>query len=55
MTLPEGSSMEATQKEASRLAQYLDGQQDKLKNYSYHVGQGAPRFVLTVDPVSSGR
>ncbi|MDU3112301.1 MAG: efflux RND transporter permease subunit, partial [Megasphaera sp.] len=25
MTLPEGSSMEATQKEASRLAQYLDG------------------------------
>ena len=43
--------MEATQKEASRLAQYLDGQQDKLKNYSYHVGQGAPRFVLTVDPV----
>ena len=51
MTLPEGSSMEATQKEASRLARYLDGQQDKLKNYSYHVGQGAPRFVLTVEPV----
>ena len=43
--------MEATQKEASRLARYLDGQQDKLKNYSYHVGQGAPRFVLTVEPV----
>lgn len=51
MTLPEGSSMQATQKEAARFAQYLDSQQEKLKDYSYYVGEGAPRFVLTIEPV----
>lgn len=51
MTLPEGSSMQATQAEASTLAQYLDGQQDVLKDYSYYVGEGAPRFVLTLEPI----
>ena len=43
--------MQATQKEASRFAQYLDSQQAKLKDYSYYVGEGAPRFVLTIEPV----
>ena len=32
--------MQATQKEASRFAQYLDSQQAKLKDYSYYVGEG---------------
>lgn len=51
MTLPEGSSMQATQAQASTFAKYLDSQQDSLKEYSYYVGEGAPRFVLTLEPV----
>lgn len=31
MTLPEGSSMQATQKEAARFAQYLDSQQENSR------------------------
>ncbi|WP_301859138.1 efflux RND transporter permease subunit [uncultured Megasphaera sp.] len=51
MTLPEGSSLQATQKEAQRFSQYLDKEQAELQDYSYYVGQGAPRFVLTLEPV----
>lgn len=51
MTLPEGSSMQATQTQASTFAKYLDTQQDLLKDYSYYVGEGAPRFVLTLEPI----
>ena len=43
--------MQATQNEAARFAQYLDTQQAQLKDYSYYVGEGAPRFVLTIEPV----
>lgn len=43
--------MQATQNEAARFAQYLDTQQSQLKDYSYYVGEGAPRFVLTIEPV----
>ena len=50
MRLPEGSSMAATQAEANKLAAFLNDNQDKLTNYSYYVGQDAPRFVLTIDP-----
>lgn len=48
--LPEGSSMAATQAEAERFANFLDGMKDELKNYTYYVGTPSPRFVLTVDP-----
>ena len=51
MTLPEGASMQATQAEAAKLSQYLDTQKDKMVDYSYYVGEGAPRFVLTLEPV----
>ncbi|MCH4167199.1 MAG: efflux RND transporter permease subunit [Megasphaera sp.] len=51
MTLPEGSSMQATQTQASTFAEYLNSQQDLLKEYSYYVGEGAPRFVLTLEPI----
>lgn len=51
MTLPEGSSLKATEKEAAALARYLDTQSDVIQNYSYYVGEGAPRFVLTLEPV----
>lgn len=50
MTLPEGASMKATQAEARRFAKVLD-QTEGIANYSYYVGEGAPRFVLTTEPL----
>ena len=50
LALPEGSSMEATQKVADRMSAFLEDHADELDNYSYYVGGNAPRFVLTVDP-----
>ena len=49
-TLPEGSSMAATQAEADRFAKYLNSERDNLENFSYYVGTDLPRFVLTVAP-----
>lgn len=51
MTLPEGASMKATEAEARRFASFLDGEESALENYSYYVGSGAPRFVLTTEPI----
>lgn len=50
LRLPEGSSIAATEKTAARFAECFDGH-GQVANYSYYVGQGAPRFVLTADPV----
>ena len=50
LTLPEGSSMEATQAVCTRMADFLADHTDDLSNYSYYVGQYAPRFVLTINP-----
>lgn len=50
LTLPEGSSMQATEREAQKFAQCIDGDPN-IASYNYYVGQGAPRFVLTADPV----
>jgi multidrug efflux pump subunit AcrB len=49
MHLPQGASMKATQKAAARFAKYFAGDAD-LVNYTYYVGESAPRFVLTFDP-----
>jgi multidrug efflux pump len=49
MTLPEGSSLKATEQEAKKFAEKL-ADDPAIDNYSYYVGQGAPRFVLTSDP-----
>ncbi|SFH15287.1 Multidrug efflux pump subunit AcrB [Desulfotomaculum arcticum] len=49
MTLPEGSSLAATEREAHQFADSLSGDPD-IENYSYYVGRGAPRFILTLDP-----
>ncbi len=51
MSLPQGSSMQATKEQAERFAAYLDTQKKDIKNYSYYIGEGAPRFVLTLNPV----
>lgn len=51
LTLPEGSSIKATEEQAQRLADVLNAEQDKIDNFAYYTGQGSPRFVLTFDPV----
>lgn len=50
LTLPQGSSIEATNQESNKISQALEGDPDIL-NYSYYVGQGAPRFILSYEPV----
>lgn len=50
MKLPEGSSLQATDKEAQRFAAAINDDAN-IESYSYYVGEGAPRFVLTLEPV----
>lgn len=50
LQLPNGSSLAATRAEAERLSAFLDEHREDLENYSYYVGKGAPRFVLTTNP-----
>ncbi len=49
MTLPEGASLAATEQEAKKFADSLAGDPD-IESYSYYVGKGAPRFILTMEP-----
>lgn len=49
MTLPEGASLKAASEAAQTLSKELEGDAN-IDNYSYYVGQGAPRFVLTTEP-----
>lgn len=49
MSLPEGASIRSTEAVANRFAKEFAGNPD-LASYSYHVGEGAPRFVLTSEP-----
>lgn len=49
MTLPEGSSLAATEQEAQKFADSLNGDPD-IESYSYYVGKGSPRFILTIEP-----
>ncbi len=49
MTLPEGSTVRATETQAALFAKEFDNDPN-LASYSYHVGEGAPRFVLTSEP-----
>ncbi|SDE13670.1 efflux RND transporter permease subunit [Sporomusa acidovorans] len=49
MRLPEGASLQATEQEAKRFAETL-ADDPNISHYSYYVGEGAPRFVLTTDP-----
>ncbi|ATW28902.1 multidrug transporter AcrB [Candidatus Formimonas warabiya] len=50
MVLPQGASIAATEKEATRLSEYLKKDKDII-NYSFYVGRGAPRFALSVEPL----
>lgn len=50
MTLPQGTSLKATENEARRLAERLRGD-ERIENFSLYIGEGAPRFILTMEPV----
>ena len=50
--LPEGASQKASEEQAKKFAAFLDNNPDLVASYSYYVGDGAPRFVLTVSPES---
>ena len=49
LRLPPGSSMKATEEEAQKFAQRFAGD-NNISNFSYYIGQGAPRFVLPAFP-----
>lgn len=49
LKLPEGASLTSTEAIAAQVAQQLQGN-PLIDYYTYHVGEGAPRFVLTFDP-----
>jgi multidrug efflux pump subunit AcrB len=50
MNLAQGSSLKATESEAMRLAEKLK-KDDRIDSFSVYVGEGAPRFILTLEPV----
>ena len=50
LKLPEGSSLKSSEEVARRFADRIREDPD-LAYYTYHVGEGAPRFVLSFEPV----
>lgn len=50
MRLPQGSSFKASERYAAKFADYWRDD-SRIANYTYNVGQGAPRFVLPFNPV----
>ena len=49
LTLPQGASIAATEREAKVLSAILDAHSDKIANYAAYVGRTSPRFVLPVN------
>ena len=49
LTLPQGASIAATEREAKVLSDILDAHSDKIANYAAYVGRTSPRFVLPVN------
>ncbi|MEO1658236.1 MAG: efflux RND transporter permease subunit [Pseudomonadota bacterium] len=50
ITLPEGSSFEAT-REATNAVEEVLAQDEEVKYYTSYIGAGAPRFFLALDPL----
>jgi len=48
--LPEGATIQATKAEAARFASRINGDND-IDRYTYYVGCGSPRFILSYEPV----
>jgi multidrug efflux pump len=49
LRLPQGASVRAIEAEAAKFAQHFAAD-DSIVNYTYYVGQSAPRFVLSAFP-----
>lgn len=49
LKLPEGSSMQATQREVEKVEAFLKTQDEHIDNYVSYVGTGSPRFYLPLD------
>jgi multidrug efflux pump subunit AcrB len=49
LQLPEGASPQAIEQEAAKFASRF-ADDDRIASYTYYLGGGAPRFVLTADP-----
>jgi multidrug efflux pump len=49
LKLQEGASIKNTEEVAQQFAKKLEGDSD-IAYYTYHVGEGAPRFVLSFEP-----
>ncbi|MEN6620692.1 MAG: efflux RND transporter permease subunit [Smithella sp.] len=49
LQLQEGDSLKSTEAVARQFAQRLEGD-PLISYYTYHVGEGAPRFILTFEP-----
>lgn len=52
LELPEGSSIENSDAVAREFAQKL-ADNPQISYYTYHVGEGAPRFVLSFEPTAN--
>ncbi|MBU0655414.1 MAG: efflux RND transporter permease subunit [Gammaproteobacteria bacterium] len=49
LKLPEGSSLQATQRETARLEDFLKTQDQHIDNFVAYSGNGSPRFYLPLD------
>lgn len=49
LKLPEGSSLQATQRETQQLEDFLNTQQEHVDNFVAYTGNGSPRFYLPLD------
>jgi multidrug efflux pump len=49
LKLPEGSSLQATQRETGKLEAFLKTQDEHIDNFVAYVGNGSPRFYLPLD------
>ncbi|WP_378950988.1 efflux RND transporter permease subunit [Pelosinus sp. sgz500959] len=49
MKLPEGASLKATEEVAKTFAKRIENDPD-IDYFTYHIGEGAPRFVLSFEP-----
>ncbi|WP_020393687.1 efflux RND transporter permease subunit [Thiolinea disciformis] len=49
LKLPEGTAIEATEREVKKVEAYLNTQSEYINNFASYVGTGSPRFYLPLD------
>lgn len=50
MQFPQSSSIEYTANQAKIIDEHLQGGDERIATFSSNIGQGSPRFVLTLEP-----